>query len=381
MRFLKRLLAIDWFLFSALIPIVAAGLVTMYSFSGDNYFATRQIIWAIIGIATFFLASTIDWRFLRSSKVLLILYFIGLLLLGLLFFTARIKGAQSWFDTGLFAIQPTDLIKLVLISLLAKFLSKRHVEIKHFRHILISAIYALVPFVFILLQPDFGSALIVFLIWIGMIVVSGVSKKHLALVIGSGVLAFLVLWMFVFAPYQKARILTFVDPLRDPQGTGYNALQSMVAVGSGQVLGKGIGHGTQSRLAFLPEYQTDFIFAAYAEEWGLVGVFILFSLYGILLWRVLKAALTGATNFEIYFGVGVALMLMGHFVINVGMNMGLLPVTGLTLPFMSYGGSHLIVEFLALGMLMGMRRYSYGIHKEDTNREFLGIEQSASMNL
>ena len=336
MSFLKRLLSIDWLLFAALVPIVGAGLITMYSFAGDNYFASRQIIWALIGVIVFFLASTVDWRFLRSSKILLILYFLGIVLLGLLFFTARIKGAQSWFNTGLFAIQPTDLIKLVLISLLSKFLSKRHVEIRHFRHIIISAIYAVVPFVFILLQPDFGSALIIFCIWMGMIMVSGVSKKHLGIVVGSGILAFLVLWLFVFAPYQKARIVSFLDPAADLKGSGYNAFQSMVAVGSGQILGKGIGHGTQSRLAFLPEYQTDFIFAAYAEEWGFVGVLILFLLYALLMWRVLKAALTGATNFEIYFGVGVAIMLMGHFVINIGMNMGLLPATGLTLPFMSY---------------------------------------------
>ena len=256
---------------------------------------------------------------------------------------------------------------------LAKSFSRRHVEIAHYKHIFISGLYTFCIFVLVALQPDFGSAIIIGLIWFGMIIVSGVSKKHLALVIFAGAISFIMLWSFVFAPYQKERIKTFIDPLADPQGAGYNVLQSTIAVGSGQILGKGVGYGTQSRLEFLPEYQTDFIFAAFAEEWGFVGVLIMFVLFGIVIWRVLKASLIGATNFEIYFGAGVAIMLMGHFIVHVGMNLGLLPVTGIPLPFVSYGGSHLLSEFLSLGILMGMCRYSRGVHKDDTTKEFLGI--------
>jgi rod shape determining protein RodA len=167
--------------------------------------------------------------------------------------------------------------------------------------------------------------------------------------------------------------MTFLHPLQDIQGTGYNAYQSTIAVGSGQVTGKGLGYGTQSRLSFLPEYQTDFIFAAFAEEWGFVGVIILFLLFGVVMWRIIINAMYGATNFEVLFGMGVAIMIMSHFVVHVGMNIGLLPVTGITIPFMSYGGSHLLVTFVALGVVMGMRRYARAAHKDLLQNEFLGL--------
>ena len=213
------------------------------------------------------------------------------------------------------------------------------------------------------------------MIWLGLVLVSGISKKHLFLVLLVGLLSMVLLWSFVFVPYQKDRILTFLNPLTDTSGAGYNALQSTIAVGSGQLTGKGIGYGTQSRLEFLPEYETDFVFAAFSEEWGFIGVIILFSLFGVLFWRILLSALHGATNFEILFGLGVSIFLISHFIIHVGMNIGLLPVTGTTVPFLSYGGSHIVTEFLALGILMGMRRYGKAYHKEDTKNEFLGVER------
>ena len=181
-----------------------------------------------------------------------------------------------------------------------------------------------------------------------------------------------LLWSFVFEDYQKQRITTFLHPLADIQGSGYNAYQSTIAVGSGELWGRGIGYGTQSRLQFLPEYETDFIFAAFAEEWGFFGVLLLLLLFGVVLWRVLVNAFYGATNFEALFGVGVAILLMSHLSVHVGMNIGLLPVTGITLPFMSYGGSHLLTEFMGLGILMGMRRYQRTVHKDDVTNEFLG---------
>ena len=208
------------------------------------------------------------------------------------------------------------------------------------------------------LQPYFGSAIIIGLIWLGMVLVSGLSRKHLFLVLALGIIAFGALWLFGFEDYQKQRIMTFLHPLADIHGAGYNAYQSTVAVGSGEILGKGIGYGTQSKLRFLPEYQTDFIFAAYAEEWGFVGVILVFALYGIIFWRILRAAMRGATNFETLFALGVLCYFGAHFVLHVGINVGLLPVTGTTIPFMSYGGSHLLAEFLALGMLSGMAAYS-----------------------
>jgi rod shape determining protein RodA len=224
-----------------------------------------------------------------------------------------------------------------------------------------------------MVQPDFGSAMIIFFIWFGMILVSGVSKKHLFAILIAGAVAFAVLWVAVFAPYQKARILTFIHPLSDIRGAGYNAYQSTIAVGSGQILGKGLGYGTQSRLNFLPEYETDFIFSAFAEEWGFIGVLLLFALYGVVIWRILENAMLGESNFETLFCLGFSIFIMSHLIINIGMNIGLLPVTGITVPFMSYGGSHLLAEFTGLGIIMGMRRYQRAVHRDIVKNEFLGI--------
>ncbi|MBI2482107.1 MAG: rod shape-determining protein RodA [Candidatus Vogelbacteria bacterium] len=370
---LPLLAAIDWYVIGSLLLISGAGLLSMNSFGSQSYFFNRQVIWLAIALAVLVLASTVDWRFLRQSEVVAGLFIVSAIGLGLVtVLGVVVKGAQSWFSLGAISLQPADFMKLVLILVLAKYFSRRHIEIAYIRHILVSGLYAFIPFVLILLQPDFGSAMIIFLIWLGMIIVSGVSKKHLLIVAGIGFGAFLMAWLFVFAPYQKARIMTFVHPLADIQGAGYNAFQSMVAVGSGQWLGKGVGYGTQSRLEFLPEYETDFIFAAFAEEWGFVGVLFLFILFGVIIWRLIDAARVGASNFETLFAVGVVIALMTHFTIHVGMNIGLLPVTGLPFPFMSYGGSHILAEFLGLGMVMGMRRYGRAAHRDDMHNEFVG---------
>ena len=256
--------------------------------------------------------------------------------------------------------------------MLAKYFSRRHVEIKDVKHIFISLVYAFIPLVLVLLQPDFGSAMIILCIWLGMVFISGISKMHLLLVFATGILVFASLWLFVFAPYQKARIYNFINPLSDIHNTGYNVFQSTIAVGSGQILGKGLGFGTQSRLKFLPVPQSDFIFAAFSEEWGFVGSMLILILYALVIWRILYTASLGATNFEILFGMGIAIFFMSHILINVGMNLGIFPVTGIPLPFMSYGGSHLLTEFAGLGILMSMRRYARTTHRDDMKHEFLG---------
>lgn len=364
----------DWLVVFAVVPIIAAGLITMKSFTGESGFFDRQIIWAIVSFVAFFLASRIDVRFLKQSNIALGVYIISVLfLVAVLIAGNTVNGAKSWFSFGAFSFQPSDVVKIALILLLAKFYSRRHVEIKHVKHVLISGLYALVPLTLIFIEPDFGSAIIVFLIWFGMTLVSGISKKHLAVVFLLMLTAFGGLWMFVFKPYQKERVINFLNPYYDVRGSGYNAYQSRIAVGSGGLLGKGVGFGTQSRLQYLPEYQTDFIFAAFSEEWGFVGAIILLILYGLLIARIIKAAFTGATNFETLFATGLAIMLLSHILINIGMNIGIMPVTGITLPFMSYGGSHLLVEFIALGLLMGMRRYSRAAHRDDMGKEFVGI--------
>lgn len=365
----------DWILFCATLPLLAAGLVTMNSLTGVSAYFGKQVVVVVLSLVLCFALSFVDFRFLRRTQVLTTIYLAIVGALGALFVVGSVvKGAQSWIHFGLFSFQPSDPAKLALILVLAKYFSRRHIEIANFRHILVSGAYAFILFLLILVQPDFGSAFIIFMIWFGMVLVSGISKKHLALVATVGIVSFALLWVYALKPYQKQRIMTFVAPQANISSTGYNAYQSTIAVGSGQLLGKGLGFGTQSRLNFLPEYQTDFIFAAFAEEWGLIGALILFMLYLVVVWRILLNSLYGASNFEILFGLGLAIYFMTQFTINVGMNIGVLPVTGLAAPFMSYGGSHLITEFAGIGIVMGMRRYSKPAHKELMKNEFLGVE-------
>lgn len=349
---------IDWYLFFAALFVALMGLATMRPFvEGGEPFFDRQVVWIGIAVIAFFIASIPEYTFLRRTPIVAVLYGAIVLLLSLVFVAGEVvKGAQQRFDLGLFALQPSDPAKLILIIVLSKYFARRHVEIAHFKHIFISGAYAALVCGLVFLQPDLGGAIIIASIWFGMVLIAGISWKHLAFLTLSGLILAGSLWSFVLQDYQKARITTFLHPLADIHGAGYNAYQSTVAVGSGELLGKGIGFGTQSKLRFLPEYQTDFIFAAFAEEWGFVGVSIILGLFSVVMLRVLSAARRGSDNFASLFALGVALMFLSHFVIHVGINVGLLPVTGTTIPFMSYGGSHLLTEFIALGIVMGVCR-------------------------
>ena len=360
MKLARMLFAgLDIWLISATLLLSLLGLVTMYTFDGNNTYFNQQVVWISVAVIAFFLAILPDYRFLRSGHTTFFLYLaIVVSLVLVLFIGETVKGAQSRFDLFFFSLQPSEYAKLILIAVLAKYFSKRHEYIGDFKHIFVSGMYAFLVFALVFVQPDFGSAIILFSVWFGMVLVAGISFRHLAVVGLLGVLAFGGLWNFGFQEYQKERIMTFLNPLADIQGAGYNAYQSTIAVGSGQIWGKGIGYGTQSKLQYLPEYETDFIFAAFAEEWGLFGVLLVFSLFGVVIWRLLHHALRGATNFERLFAVGVAVLFISHFVVHIGMNIGLLPVTGTTVPFLSYGGSHLMTEFLAVGMVIGMARYT-----------------------
>ena len=358
----------DGLLFGAAMCLTIFGLVTMYSPVEDNIFFNRQIIWVGIVTFIFFLAIIPNYRFLKTGNTIFYLYLVTVVLLFLvLFFGEMTLGARQRFDLGLFSLQVSDPAKLILIALLAKYFAKRHELISDFKHILVSGFYVFVIFALILVQPDFGSAMIIFAIWFGMVLVAGIRFRHVAVVFLLGVVALGGMWQFVFQDYQKDRIMTFFDPLADIQGTGYNAYQSTVTVGSGQIFGKGIGYGTQSKLLYLPEYETDFIFAAFAEEWGLVGVVVLFILFGIVIWRLLYHATMGVSNFEKLFATGVVIFLLAHFFIHIGINIGVLPVTGTTVPFLSYGGSHLVTEFVAIAMVLGMRRHASFQKKADSS--------------
>ncbi|MEK7669421.1 MAG: rod shape-determining protein RodA [Patescibacteria group bacterium] len=374
-NFIKRFsYSFDWLLFGALFFISVAGILTMNSFTEESGLFLKQTIWFSVSVVALFVASLVDWRFLRRSSSVVFLFVVSCAVLLFLFIAGSIfKGAQSWFDLGAFAFQPVDFAKIVLILLLSKYFSRRHIEIANVRHILTSGFYTFIIFILVFLQPDFGSAIIIFFIWLAMVLFSGISKKHLLVVFLSGLLAFGGLWFFVFKDYQKQRIISFINPLTDIRGAGYNAYQSTIAVGSGEIWGKGVGLGSQSKLKFLPEYETDFIFAAFSEEWGFVGVVVMFGLYGLVFWRIIHISKRGATNFETLYGLGLCAMFFTHFIIHVGMNVGLLPVTGITMPFMSYGGSHMLAEFLGIGILMGQYSYARAINKEEAKNEIIGI--------
>jgi rod shape determining protein RodA len=362
----------DVVLFGSALALSLLGLVTMYSHVGTNVFFDRQMMW--IGLASVFLLLAIipDYRFLRMGNTAFLLYLGVVFLLGLVLIIGEVTlGAQSRFDLGFFSLQPSDPAKLILIIVLAKYFAKRHELIGDFKHIVVSGVYAMLVFGLVFIQPDFGSAIILFFVWLGMVLVSGIKLRHLLTVFVLGAVSFGLMWQFVFFDYQKDRIMTFLDPLSDIQGAGYNAYQSTVAIGSGQWFGRGIGYGTQSKLLFLPEYETDFIFAAYAEEWGLVGVVLLFGLFAVVVWRLLHHAAEAATNFERLFAAGVCILFVAHFFVHIGMNIGVLPVTGTTIPFLSYGGSHLVTEFVALGMVMGMSRYTSVMSRRNPNLELI----------
>lgn len=363
----------EWPLLLIPVALTVLGILTMHTFGDGNSLAPRQLIWLGASVVVFLVCASFDMRFIRRTPVILVGYGISIaLLLLLLVATHAVQGAKSWFDLGFFSLQPADPIKLIFIALMAKYFSRRHMEIGDFRHILVSGGYAAGLILLILVEPDLGTAVIFSIVWFGMILVSGISKKHLAIIVTGAVVAAAGLWVFALRDYQRDRIVSFLNPAADIHGTGYNAYQATVAVGSGEIMGKGIGYGTQSKLRFLPEYETDFIFASYAEEWGFVGVSLVLVLYGLLLARLLAIARRSETNFDALFTIGVALLFLAHIFIHAGINLGLLPVTGTTIPFMSYGGSHLIVEFAALGIVASLARNARSVPREQALSEYLG---------
>lgn len=361
----------DWILLLCILVVVLFGIITIKPFpiGEDGYFFSRQIIWLFLGLGVFFAALSIDWNFLKTNGIFLFfLYIFLLILLFMLIFTvSSIKGAASWYRVYSLSIEPVELMKVALVLLFAKYFSKRHIEIARFFHIFVSGAYALLPIGLVLVQPDFGSAMVLAALWLGMAIVGGIKIKHLLLLFILGILMFSILWSFIFAPYQKARIISFLNPQNDIRGSGYHALQSMIAVGSGGIFGKGIGYGTQSRLEFLPENETDFIFASFAEEWGFFGVIILFFFFSVILWRILRVGIYAENNFEKLYAAGLAVLLFFQSIIHIGMNVGMLPITGLGFPFLSYGGSSMLSLFLAVGILQSFHIRKKGI--------FIGSEE------
>lgn len=368
-----KALLTTWPLLATAVTLSLLGVLTMNPFDGSSSLAPRQLIFIGIGIIVYAACAVIDMRFIRRTPVIIAGYVTALVLLALVLVLGhRTLGAKSWFYLGPIAFQPADFAKLAMVALLAKYFSRRHMEMGKMSHVVVSGLYAASIILLILVQPDLGAAIIFTTVWFGLVLVSGIPLRHLAVVSLIGLIAAAGLWTFGLKPYQRVRVMTFVNPAADIRGSGYNAYQAMIASGSGEMWGKGIGYGTQSKLRFLPEYQTDFIFAAFAEEWGFAGVVLLFLLYGFLLYQLLSIARRSATNFDALFTIGILILFLAHIGFHTGINLGLFPVTGTTTPFMSSGGSHLVMEFAALGIIASLAQQGRSVPREQATLEYEG---------
>lgn len=310
----------------------------------------RQLIFIVIGLVVMFAFSKIGYQTLKA-RATAIYFFTLIILLIVLIFGRTIRGTAGWIGVGSFHIQPVEIAKLSLIIFLASFISQKKMELEETGRLIASLVLSGVMIFLVIKQPDFGSAMVLIGIWLGTTLVSGISRKKIILMILLGISISFVGW-FKLEPYQKDRVLSLVHPENiDPRGAGYNVIQSMIAVGSGGLTGKGIGHGSQSQLNFLPEKHTDFIFASIAEELGLFGSLLVLGLYLLIFYRMRIIAINAPDNFSYLVAVGIMVMFFVQILENIGMNIGVMPVTGIPLPFLSYGGSSLITVLASIGIL------------------------------
>ncbi len=341
-------------LIGAALVLIVISLVTLAS--GDRELFFRQLVWVAVAISLIFGLPLLNLRALFQYRwVVMGIYFFVLALLILTYFAAPIiSGARSWIVFGPVQIQPSEFMKAALIILLSSFFAVRHIAIARIGIIFASFAYFLIPAIFVLLQPDAGTGMVLFGIWFGYLLLSGMPARYIitAVVIFSilGVAA----WNIGFADYQKARIIGLFRPDIDSLGVNYSVAQSKIAIGSAGFLGKGFGQGTQVQLGFLPTAQTDFVFAAFVEEWGIIGGTVLISAMIFLIYRVLRLGIRSRNNFTRFISLGTALMLFLHFFINLGSTLGLLPVIGIGLPFVSYGGSNLLTASALIGIMQGV---------------------------
>lgn len=346
---------LDWWMVVSSAILVGFGLLLIYSLTWpeDNRLM-KQIIFFVMGMGIVFVLQLFDAHFWRNASIILYAAVV-LLLMGLLFFGEATRGTRGWIRFGPVALQVAEFAKVATILFLATTLEKLHFDLARFRHVVLCLIIIGIPSFLALLQPDFGSTFIIMVSGGIMLLYTGLDRKKLAILIVGGLVVASIGWFAALQDYQKERVLTFLNPQSDPLGSGYNVTQSIVAIGSGGLWGRGIGLGTQSQLNFLPEQETDFIFASLAEELGFVGSSVFLAVYLFFLWRMYHTLSLRAHLFNSFIVIGVFAMFLTQTVVNVGMNMGLFPVTGITLPFVSYGGSSLIVSFISLGLIQNMR--------------------------
>ncbi|MBZ9569607.1 rod shape-determining protein RodA [Patescibacteria group bacterium] len=358
--FLIHFKKLDWVIIISVLLLVGIGLLSIYSSSlakKDFLNFKKQIIFLTISFFLMIFFSFFDWRIFRENPYLILfLYFFCLIsLIGLFFFAPEIKGAKGWYRLGPISIDPIEFTKIILIILLAKYFSMRHVEMYRIGRILISGFYMAIPAILIFFQPDLGSVLILIILWVGILIISGIKVRHFLILCLSFLLILILIWSFFLKDYQRQRIISFFQPRIEPLGTSWSGIQAKIAIGAGSIFGQGLGSGSQVQYGFLPEPQTDFIFSAIAEEMGILGIGVIFFLFSFLVWRILKIAMSSRSNFPRLFASGLAILLVSQIFIHIGMNLGIIPIIGIPLPLISYGGSSLISNFISLGILQSFK--------------------------
>lgn len=355
----RQLWRVDLPLLLATLLLLSIGLMVLFAINfkdarlAQDFKPSQQLIHAGIGLALMTLLARADYRLWQ--KYAKHWYGLGLVLLvAVMIFGTTAQGATRAINLGIIQFQPAELMKLGVIFMLAWFFNKYHGQLHRPQYLLAALGLVALPAVLVAIQPDLGSAIVIGIVWLGMILVSSAKKWHLALLIAGGLVLVPVLVSNLHG-YQRQRIETFLNPTADPQGAGYNVLQSTIAVGSGRLVGKGLGSGTQSQLNFLPSQHTDFVFAVSAEKLGFVGASLIIILFGVVLFQAFLIALRAQDRFGQALAVGIGTLFFVHVVINIGMNLGIMPVTGIPLPLISYGGSNLIVSLMALGLLQSVR--------------------------
>ncbi len=344
----------DWVLLAATLLLIGLGIAVIYSATINTPdledTASRQITHALIGLALMFVVAALDYRLLESFQKPI--YFVMLAALALVFLVGEIThGSRRWIGTKSF--QPSELAKVLIVVVLAKYLADHADKVGRLHHVLLSLIYVIPPMLLIYLQPDLGTAVVIAVIWLAMIVAAGIPLWQLGLLSLVGALSTPIMWASL-EDYMRLRIVTFLDPGRDPLGTGYNINQALIAIGSGGWLGQGFARGSQSQLHFLRVRHTDFVFSVLAEELGFVGAAILFGLLIVLLWRILRAASLSRDTFGYLLAWGVATVIFFQSIVSIGMNLGLVPTTGIPLPFICSGGSSLITFLIGLGLVQSV---------------------------
>lgn len=359
MKFLNKFSSrsFDWVLFITVGLILALGLAAIYSVDQsrgqDLVYFRKQMIAMGIGMTLLVAASATQYNFFRSYAKLF--YFLSILLLvGVILFGADIRGTKGWFNFAGFSFQPVEVAKVGVIFMLAYIVYHFGRRFERPLFFFGTGLVTLLVIGLVMLQPDLGSSVIIGTIWFGIMVLVGARKSFLIGLVLAGIVFSVVAWFFLLQPYQKERVLTFAYPERDPLGQGYNSTQAIIAVGAGKWFGRGLGFGSQSQLRFLPEAQTDFIFTVIGEELGLLGVTALLVLFFILFYRLIKIVRESNDDFVAVAVSGIAILLFFQFFINVGANLGLLPITGVPLPFVSYGGSSLMINLFLIGVAESM---------------------------